>query len=309
MIAFGFPGQGSQRKGMGKGLFDEVREFTDVEKDVDAILGYSLRELCLDDPDNRLTQTRFTQPCLYVVNALHYYKAVAQGARPQYLVGHSLGEYNALLAAGVFDFLTGLRLVKKRGELMAQATGGGMAAVAGLRAEQVARLRLEHGLFDLDVANFNSPTQTVLSGPVIDIKRGQPIFEAAGAAAYVPLPVSAAFHSRYMVDAARLYADFLASVSFSAPKIPVIANATALPYSSESSGVRSLLIKQITHSVQWKQSVSYLLRQGVVEIKEMGPGNVLTRLIQQIQQDAGLSSAPSPSAPSPSAPSQRQSVG
>jgi len=218
------------------------------------------------------------------VNALHYYKALSQGVRPQYVAGHSLGEYNALLAAGVFDFLTGLRLVKKRGELMAQATGGGMAAVAGLRAEQVARIRLEHGLFDLDVANFNSPTQTVLSGPVGDIQRARESFEAAGATLYMPLPVSAAFHSRYMVDAARLYADFVASASFSRPRLPVIANATALPYADESNAVRSLLAKQITHPVQWRQSVSYLISQGVVEFKEIGPGNVLTRLVQQIQQ-------------------------
>jgi malonyl CoA-acyl carrier protein transacylase len=297
MVAFVFPGQGSQRKGMGKGLFDEVREFTGVEQDVDAILGYSVRELCLEDPDGKLAQTRFTQPCLYVVNALHYYQAVAQGVRPQYVAGHSLGEYNALLAAGAFDFLTGLRLVKKRGELMAQATGGGMAAVAGLHAEQVARIRLEHGLFDLDVANFNSPTQTVLSGPVADIKRGQEIFEAAGATAYVPLPVSAAFHSRYMVDAARLYADFLAPVAFSPPRVPVVANATALPYGTESSAIRSLLIKQITHPVQWKQSVGYLLSQGVVELKEIGPGNVLTRLVQQIQKAAAPASTASRSQP------------
>jgi malonyl CoA-acyl carrier protein transacylase len=282
MVAFVFPGQGSQRKGMGNGLFDEVREFSGVEHEVNAILGYSVRELCLEDPGKKLTETQYTQPCLYVVNA--YYKALSQGVRPQYVAGHSLGEYNALLAAGVFDFLTGLRLVKKRGELMAQATGGGMAAVAGLRAEQVARIRLEHGLFDLDVANFNSPTQTVLSGPVGDIQRARESFEAAGATLYMPLPVSAAFHSRYMVDAARLYADFLASASFSRPRLPVIANATALPYADESNAVRSLLAKQITHPVQWRQSVSYLISQGVVEFKEIGPGNVLTRLVQQIQQ-------------------------
>src|SRR5690348_12908296 len=128
MIAFMFPGQGSQKRGMGQGLFDEVREYAAVERDVDAILGYSMRKLCLEDPDNRLKETQFTQPSLYVANALHYYKAMAEGARPAYVAGHSLGEYNALLAAGAFDFLTGLRLVQKRGELMSQAKNGGMGA-------------------------------------------------------------------------------------------------------------------------------------------------------------------------------------
>src|SRR5205807_10377711 len=104
MIAFVFPGQGSQIRGMGQGLFDEVREYSAVEKDVDAILGYSLRKLCLEDPENRLKETQFTQPCLYVVNALYYYKAASQGSRPAYVADHSLGEYNALLEAGVLDF-------------------------------------------------------------------------------------------------------------------------------------------------------------------------------------------------------------
>src|ERR1700733_8040785 len=132
MIAFIFPGQGSQKRGMGQGLFDDVREYAVAEKEVDMILGYSLRKLCLEDADNRLKETQFTQPSLYVVNALYYYKALRQGPRPSYLAGHSLGEYNALHAAGVFDLLTGLRLVKKRGELMSQAKNGGMGAVIGL---------------------------------------------------------------------------------------------------------------------------------------------------------------------------------
>ncbi len=289
MIAFVFPGQGSQKRGMGQGLFDEVGEYAAVEKDVDAILGYSMRELCLEDADNRLKETQFTQPSLYVVNALHYYKAVAEGARADYLAGHSLGEYNALLAAGVYDFLTGLRLVKKRGELMSQARNGGMGAVIGLDADAIARVIEEGGLTSIDIANFNSPAQTVVSGPVDDIQRAGPLFEAAGARMFMPLPVSAAFHSRYMADAAQEFAAFLAPLTFSAPNTPVVANVTAQPYPVDdaSASVKSLLVRQISHSVQWTQSVRYLIANGVTGFSEMGPGNVLTRLVQQIQKDAG----------------------
>jgi malonyl CoA-acyl carrier protein transacylase len=288
MIAFVFPGQGSQKRGMGQGLFDEVREYAAVERDVDAILGYSMRKLCLEDADNRLKDTQYTQPSLYVANALHYYKAVADGQRPDYVAGHSLGEYNALLAAGVFDFLTGLRLVKKRGELMSQAKDGGMAAVIGLDADAIANVLRDNGLGGIDVANFNSPSQTVVSGPVDEIKRAGPLFEAAGARMCMPLPVSAAFHSRYMEDAAKRFAEFLAPMTFAAPKVPVIANVTAEPYPVEdaSEAVKALLVRQITHSVQWVRSVRYLGAQGVDQFAEMGPGNVLTRLVQQIQQSA-----------------------
>ena len=286
MIAFVFPGQGSQKRGMGAGLFDEARQYAEVEMEVDAILGYSLRELCLEDPDNRLKETEFTQPCLYVVNALHYYKAVNQGARPDYLAGHSLGEYNALLAAGVFDFLTGLRLAQRRGELMSRAKNGGMAAVIGLGAGVVAEVIEESRLAGIDIANFNTPSQTVVSGPIEDIRRAGPLFEKAGARVYMPLAVSAAFHSRYMAGAARAFDDFLAPFSFAAPKIPVIANATARPYPDDnaSESVRSLLVKQITHSVRWTESVRFLIDKGVTEFTEMGPGNVLTRMIQQLQE-------------------------
>jgi len=287
MIAFIFPGQGSQKRGMGQGLFDETPQYAEVEKDVDTILGYSLRKLCLEDADSRLKETQFTQPCLYVVNALHYYKAVGQGARPAYLAGHSLGEYNALLAAGVFDFLTGLRLVQKRGELMSRAKNGGMGAVIGLGAGMVAKVIQENGLASIDVANFNSPSQTVVSGPIEDIRRAGPLFEKAGARIYMPLQVSAAFHSRYMADAAKAFADFLDPISFAAPKIPVVANATAQPYPTDrgSESVKSLLVNQITHSVQWTQSIRFLISQGVTQFSETGPGNVLTRMTQEIQRE------------------------
>lgn len=287
MIAFIFPGQGSQHIGMGQALFDTVPEYRQAERDVDALLGYSLRQLCLEDTTNRLKETQFTQPALYVVNALHYYKAIADGQRPSYVAGHSLGEYNALLAAGAFDFLTGLRLVKRRGELMALARNGGMGAVVGLSSLQVTQVLQQNGLGALDVANFNSATQTVVSGPVDDINRAAPLFEKAGAAMFIPLPVSAAFHSRYMVDAARSFADFLAPFAFSEPRVPVVANVTAQPYpaGNASQAIKSLLTEQITRSVQWAQSVRLLIGKGVTEFKEIGPGNVLTRIVQQIQRE------------------------
>jgi len=272
---------------MGQGLFDEVAEYAAVENDVNMILGYSLRKLCLEDADNRLRETQFTQPSLYVVNALHYYKAVSQGVLPDYLAGHSLGEYNALLAAGTFNFLTGLRLVKKRGELMSQAKNGAMAAVIGLGASIITKVIREHGLASIDVANFNSPSQTVVSGPVDDIKRAGPFFEKVGARLYMPLQVSAAFHSRYMAGAAKAFADFLAPMSFAAPKIPVIANVTAQPYPTDnaSESIKSLLVNQIVRSVQWTQGIRFLISQGVTQFVEMGPGNVLTKSVQQIQNE------------------------
>jgi len=287
MTVFIFPGQGSQKMGMGGSLFDEVKEFLDHESQIDEVLGYSLRRLCLDDPDGQLKQTQFTQPCLFVVNALHYYMAVAAGTRAEFLAGHSLGEYNALLAAGAFDLVTGLKLVKRRGELMAQARNGGMAAVLGLNVEIVERVLQNNGMVGIDLANFNSPTQTVISGPMEDIQRAMPFFEKAGAKLYVPLPVSAAFHSRYVTEAAQAYGTFLQGFQFDSLRVPVIANVTGRPYpeGDPSAIIRSLLVQQITQPVRWTETVSYLLGQGQAQFMEMGPGNVLTRLVQEIQQN------------------------
>lgn len=285
MDVFVFPGQGSQKLGMGGELFDEIREFSIVEKEIDEILGYSIRKLCHEDPEKKLNNTAYTQPALYVVNALHYYKAISSGLRPRLLAGHSLGEYNALLAAGVFDFLTGLRLVKKRGELMSQASNGAMAAVIGLHADRVTQLIQQERLTGLDVANFNSPTQTVISGVKEEIFRAAPLFEKAGASNYVPLPVSAAFHSRYMQDAATAFDRFLSEFSFNDPEIPVISNVTARPYKKgdPSATVRELLVKQIASPVQWTHSILYLVGRGAATFHEIGPGEVLRRLIQQIR--------------------------
>lgn len=285
MRVFVFPGQGSQSKGMGKELFDELAEFREAEEAVDEVLGYSIRELCVNDPDDQLNLTQFTQPALYVVNALHFFSRKAEGQSADYLAGHSLGEYNALLAAGAFDFVTGLKLVKKRGELMARAQDGGMAAVIGLNAEQIETVLRDNSMLSgLDVANYNSPAQTVISGPLDQLESAQARFKDAGAKLYKILPVSAAFHSRYMQAAANEFGDFLQGYSFNSLELPVIANVTGEPYpqGDPQQVITGLLVKQIAASVQWTQSILYLKSLGEMEFDEVGPGKVLSKLIKQI---------------------------
>lgn len=289
MRAMIFPGQGAQKQGMGGDLF-ALADYRSIEPEVDALLGYSLREVCLADA-SRLADTRFTQPCLYMVNALHGIRRARGGERFDFLAGHSLGEYNALHAAGVFDLMTGLRLVQKRGELMAQAQGGAMLAVLGLPSARIVQIIMENGLDGVDIANYNAPSQTVVSGAAEQVARAAPLLDAAGAAACVPLAVSGAFHSRAMEAAARAYAGFLANHVFAAPTIPVVSNVTGSFYPAQASSavIASLLVRQIVRPVQWVKCVQCLLDAGTTSFDETGPGNVLTRLVAQIR------TAPAPS--------------
>ncbi len=280
MTTYMFPGQGSQVKGMGSDLFPH---FPEQVKSADNILGYSIARLCTEDADNQLNITSFTQPALYVVNALTYLKIMADNKKaPDYAIGHSLGEYNALFAAGVFDFETGLKLVKKRGELMARATGGGMAAVVGLSSETILTVLEKNNLTMLTIANYNTLTQSVISGPVDAIRSAEKPFIDAGALLYMPLKVSGAFHSSYMNEAQNEFKSFLTNVTFSQPKIQVIANINAGPYKVED--VASNLTAQINHSVMWTQTIKYLLDKGETLFTEIGPGKVLTGLLTKIQK-------------------------
>jgi malonyl CoA-acyl carrier protein transacylase len=264
MTTYFFPGQGSQTKGMGKDLF---QQFPDLTREASDILGYSIEDLCLNDPTSQLHQTAYTQPALYVVSALSFLKEQATtGGKPDYVAGHSLGEYNALFAAGVFDFATGLKLVQKRGSLMQQSVGGSMAAIAGLKTEDVAKLLTDPSV---SIANYNSYTQAVITGPKEAVLAMQTMFEKVGAT-YIPLKVSGAFHSPLMGEAKQQFAEFIQQFNFALPRVAVIANINALPY-------------QMTHSVQWVQSMKYLLDQGESEFKEVGPGTVLTGLMKRIQ--------------------------
>ena len=277
---FLFPGQGSQSLGMGKDLFSRFRDQVAV---ADEILGYSVEDLCLEGPEDKLNLTPYTQPALYVVNALTWRQKLEDGGEtPAFTAGHSLGEYNALLAAGVFDFATGLRLVRERGRLMGEASGGGMAAVVGLDRNKIESVLRENGLESLDIANLNAPDQTVLSGPKDDIERAKPAFEAAGARMFVPLKVSAAFHSRYMTPAAESFARFLEGFTFSPPRIPVIANVSAKPYGDNDAPAN--LAGQINGPVRWTESINFLLAQAPdAEFEETGPGKVLAGLLRKIK--------------------------
>lgn len=302
MKAYLFPGQGSQRVGMGEGLFDA---FPDLTAAADSILGYSIRELCLHDPQRRLSQTRYTQPALYVVNALTRRKRQQDtGERPDFVAGHSLGEYNALECAGVISFEDGVKLVRKRGELMGAAPKGAMAAIIGVSAGKVGEILAANGLGTIDVANYNAPAQTVISGLEADVRNAQACFEKEQAM-YIPLNVTSAFHSRYMRPAREEFGVFLRGFTFAAPDIPVIANTSAEPY--RPGDVARNLEEQLAQSVRWLDSMHYLLQQGVTDFVELGPGDVLTKLIKGIRSQFKPDAVPKPAlAPAVAAPSQRK---
>lgn len=281
MFACVFPGQGSQFKGMGAELFDKFKRLTE---DADNILGYSIKELCLKDPNNLLNNTRYTQPALYVVNAMSYLQKIEEfGKKPDYVAGHSLGEYNALFAAGVFDFATGLKLVKKRGELMSKVKDGAMAAVIGLEIEQIRKVINDNNLESLDIANHNSKTQIVVAGPKNDIEKAKSYFEGAGALKYVMLNVSGAFHSRYMKEQAKKFASYLHDFRLNEFNIKVISNVTGEIYKSDDIYIN--IEMQMYSYVKWNDTIKYLLSRKVDEIVQIGPGRVLTSLTGRIKNE------------------------
>ncbi|WP_421845181.1 ACP S-malonyltransferase [Mycobacterium sp.] len=276
-----FPGQGSQVVGMGADLWDHFPR--EVEQ-ADDILGYSIRRLCMDDPENNLMETEYTQPALYVVSALTYMDRQRKGhPPPDAVAGSSLGAYAALYAAGAFDFATGLRLVRKRGALMAQARGGGMAAVIGLKVQLVRTALAQQGLNEVEVVNDNSPSQLVISGPLDAVRAASEPLLAAGARHCVELKTSAAFHhSRAMRPAAEAFRRFIDPVEFQPLRFSVMSNITAEPYND--AAIHDLLWQQICSPVRWRECIEYMLDRGATEFTECGPGRVLTDLIREIRK-------------------------
>lgn len=270
-----FPGQGAQFKGMGQALFEQFSKETNQASE---FLGYCIKTLCLTDPHNQLNFTQYTQPALYVVNALMYYQRMQLNQSIDYTAGHSLGEYNALLCANVFDFMTGLKLVKKRSELMSQVTDGAMAAIIGLTHNQVEAILQEYQLHSISIANYNSYRQFVISGKVDDIQKCEIIFESKKMATFIKLNVSGAFHSFHMLPIEKEYAEFLENITFQSPTLPVIANFDASTYHPAT--IKKNLTKHLSSPVQWSKSIEYLRFQGEVTFEEIGPGKILTNLLR-----------------------------
>jgi malonyl CoA-acyl carrier protein transacylase len=276
--AFLFPGQGSQSIGMGADLFPI---FPELVEEADQILGYSIRDLCLAEDSSDLNLTNFTQPALYVVSCLSAKLKIKEGIVPSHAAGHSVGEFAALFTAGAFSFHEGLQMVAKRGEIMAKVSGGGMAAVIGLDSDAIEGVLLSEGADQIDLANYNSPGQIVISGDEAQISNVLAPLKEAGARMVVPLKVSGAFHSRLMMESANEFAKFIAKFSIKLPSFPVVSNVNANAYSSAAS-ISELLVKQIYSPVRWTDVIQGIRENGVDNFVECGPGNVLTKLLRQI---------------------------
>lgn len=295
-VAFVFPGQGSQAVGMGRDLYEESPAARTIFEQADTTLGFALSQLCFEGPEAQLTATEYAQPALLTVStallAALAEQTAAQGAaaiEPAYVAGHSLGEYSALVAAGALEFPTALKLVKRRGELMAQADSGGMAAIIGLDEPTLEAICQEASTDGAQVviANYNAPGQLVLSGATQAIEQAIALAKGRGAKRAMPLKVSAAFHSPLMRAAAEGLASSITAATIGDARVPVISNVQAQPIRTADE-IRHELAEQVTSPVRWIASVRAMADAGVDTFIEIGPGSVLTGLIKRIAPEARL---------------------
>lgn len=285
-IAFLFPGQGSQAVGMGKDLYDNFESAKNVFDTADKVLSKNISTMCFEGPEDSLKQTINTQPSI-VTMSIAAMKALKSelDITPSYTAGHSLGEYCAMYTSGVMSLENTLKAIQKRADLMSATKGGSMAAVLNASEEQL-KAGLEEGskVGYVDVANYNSPAQVVITGAEDAVKAASDYMVANGVRRVVPLAVSGAFHSKFMENAGKEFAEFVSNLDLNNASIPVITNVDA-EITTNSEDFREKMPKQIYSSVHWTQTIEKMIAEGVDTFIEIGPGKVLAGLNRKISSD------------------------
>ncbi|HEU5080625.1 MAG TPA: ACP S-malonyltransferase [Opitutaceae bacterium] len=285
-LALLFAGQGAQKVGMGKSLFENSSPARSLYEQANQVLGWDLAKVSFEGPETELTQTKVCQPALFVhgMALLTVLRELGKLPEVKFALGLSLGEITALTAAGVFDFATGLRVVAERGRLMQLAcekTTGGMAAIVGEERAKVIELCKE---FDIEAANFNAPGQIIVSGEKAKVEAAVAAAKARGIKKAIPLNVAGAYHSRLMEPARAEFAEFLQGITFGTPQFTVFTNTTGKPV-SQPTEIREALIKQVVSSVLWEDCMQNAAASGATLFWELGPGAVLAGLARRTNKD------------------------
>ena len=285
-IAFIFPGQGAQVVGMGKDLYENYESAKNVFDTANKVLNKSITKLCFEGPEEDLKQTVNTQPAIVAMSiaALEAFKSELD-IKPSFTAGHSLGEYCAMYCSGVMDLETTFRAIQKRADLMSQVKGGSMAAVLNAPAGAIEKaIEQASSIGYVDVANYNSPVQVVLTGDEKAVAKAGELLLEAGAKRVVPLAVSGAFHSKFLESASKEFAAYIANEDLASASIPVVTNVDAAATIS-SEDFRNKMPRQICSSVHWTQTIENMIQNGVDTFVEIGPGKVLAGLNKKINSE------------------------